>query len=98
MTNDSKLGMLAGVLGVVVAALLINKGDPPRPAEPQPTTKSTVLATPSKPLAARPESPNTANNSATATGGEVTSTPVVRTRKDVDAQPTSRQPGADEEP
>lgn len=82
MTNDSKLGMLAGVLGVVVAAVFFAK----QPA--QPVAAEAQVA----PTASAPGAPPDAVPAA------LPSTPVARTRKDVDARPASRQSGADEEP
>src|SRR5262249_33640874 len=43
MTNDAKLGMLAGVLGVVVAAVVFNQ-HPPQPAPAQPRPEATAAA------------------------------------------------------
>lgn len=83
MTNDAKLGMLAGVLGVIVAAVLFANAPPPT-AQSQPS----AAGPPAKEAPATPEASTAA----------LPSTPVGRTRKDVDAQPASRQAGADEEP
>lgn len=87
MTNDAKLGMLVGVLGVIVAAALFANSQPPQapqpqPGAPEPARPAVATAAPE----ARKESPPLA------------STPVVRTRKDIDAQPASRPTGTDEEP
>ncbi len=84
MTNDAKLGMLAGVLGVIVAAVLFANAPPPPTAQSQPS----AAGAPTKEAPATPEASTAA----------LPSTPVGRTRKDVDAQPASRQAGADEEP
>jgi hypothetical protein len=87
MKNDAKLGMLAGVLGVIVAAVLFANTPPPtaqsQPGEANPSAKEK----PAPPTATAPE----ANTAA------LPSTPVARTRKDVEGQSTSRQAG-DEEP
>ena len=85
MTNDAKLGMLAGVLGVIVAAVLFANAPPP-------TAQSQPSAVGPPPTAAAPTATPEASTAA------LPSTPVGRTRKDVDAQPASRQAGADEEP
>jgi hypothetical protein len=98
MTNDAKLGMLAGVLGVIVAAVLFTKAPPPAgQSKPDETAKPVAKeaaqeATMSTPPAATPASVPPRVRS------DLPSTPVVRTRKDVEAQPTSLSGGADEEP
>ena len=89
MTNDAKLGMLAGVLGVIVAAVLFADAPPPPPPPSQPSA-----AVP-PPKDAPPTAAATPPQAGTAA---LPSAPVARTRKDVDAQPASRQAGADEEP
>lgn len=91
MTNDAKLGMLVGVLGVIVAAVLLTKPAPPvqsQPAAaeaPAPTNPAPTVATITPPEVRRASEP-------------LTSTPVARTRKEVEGQSTSRSGGADEEP
>ena len=87
MTNDAKLGMLAGVLGVIVAAVLFANTPQPDPSQP---SAAVPLAKDVPPTAAA--TPPEAGTAA------LPSTPVARTRKDVDAQPASRQGSADEEP
>jgi hypothetical protein len=89
MTNDAKLGMLAGVLGVIVAAVMFANTPPPaqsRPeaADPRPPPKPAPTTATGTPPAIRDEA--------------LASTPVARTRKEVDGQSTSRTTGADEEP
>ncbi len=86
MTNDSKLGMLAGVLGVVIAAMFFAK-QPSQPVGAEPQAKQQPA-----PTASAPGVPPEAGPAA------LPSTPVVRTRKEVDAKPASRQPNFDEEP
>lgn len=92
MKNDAKLGMLAGVLGVIVAAILFANAPPPdtpRPAAAvEPTTKASPTPQPVPTASTPPVAPET--------GDTLPATPVVRTRKDVDAQPTGR--GGMEEP
>lgn len=93
MTNDAKLGMLAGVLGVIVAAVLLSNA-PPRGAQSQPG--ASIQPTPKeKPT---PTTPAATPATPGASPAALPSSPVARTRKDVDAQPTSLSSGADEEP
>ena len=87
MTNDAKLGMLAGVLGVIVAAMLFANAPPPAPSPPSAAVPPQKDAPPT--AAATPPEAGTA---------ALPSTPVARTRKDVDAQPASRPSGMEEEP
>jgi hypothetical protein len=95
MKNDAKLGMLAGVLGVIVAAVLFAKTPPdaqPRPGptgEPKAQETAPPTATATAPPTISPAAPNTA---------ALASTPVVRTRKETAARPTSRSGGTEEEP
>lgn len=104
MTNDAKLGMAAGVAGVIVAAVLLSSAPPPAaqskpgagpdpPAEEKLAAQAQLQAGTPPPAAATPASPEPEANTAS-----LLSTPVARTRKDVDAQPASRPGGADEEP
>ena len=44
MTNDAKLGMLVGVLGVIVAAVLLT--NPAPPVQSQPTAKAPAQPSP----------------------------------------------------
>jgi len=100
MTNDAKLGMLAGVIGVIVAAVFFTKQPPPpltvEPQVKQPQALQTAMPTP--PSALGSPAATTVVTPPEARPAALPSTPVVRTRKDVDAQPTSRQPGIEEEP
>jgi hypothetical protein len=89
MTNDAKFGMLAGVLGVIVAGVLSSRA-PDAPKEPP----KPVIA----PRAALPEAPAPRTASATSPEPELQGTPVVRTRKEPTAQPASRPTAWDEEP
>jgi hypothetical protein len=91
MTNDAKLGMLAGVLGVIVAAVLFTNAPPPT-AQSRPG----AVELPAQPKAAPPVAtvaPPQARNASE----PLASTPVARTRKEAEGQSTSRS-GADEEP
>lgn len=81
MHNDSKLGLLAGVGGVVVAAILFSQQQTgtPVPVAPPITAASTTAV--AAPLAQAP----------------VASTPVAaRGRPEVAGTPTSRSPSDDE--
>lgn len=95
MTNDAKLGMLVGVLGVVVAAVLFANPAPPQTAEspqPAPSKPAAVVVAPlATSVAAAPTEPPRDRE-------PLPTTPVVRPRKEPTAQPVSRQPDADEEP
>jgi hypothetical protein len=94
MTNDAKLGLLVGVVGVVIASMMQVNRPPqpaaaavasptsPRNAAPKPTPEPKVTV---KPTTAAPDSPVPA-----VLPGELTSTPVVRTKKDPDAVPAGR--------
>ncbi|AMV27070.1 hypothetical protein VT84_21895 [Gemmata sp. SH-PL17] len=98
MTNDAKFGMLVGVLGVVGASVFLAKppvqsGAPETQSQQQISIQTALPAnTPvanTTPVVHPQPEPGLA---------ALPSTPVVRTRKDVEAKPTSRQSGADEEP
>jgi len=94
MTNDAKLGMLAGVLGVIVAAVLLTNA-PPRNAQPQPgaSIQPTLKEKPA------PTAPVATPATSSGNSAALPSSPVARTRKDVNAQPTSlSSSGVDEEP
>lgn len=103
MTNDAKLGMLAGVAGVVVAAAL---GTNPSPPEPPSAVDSATVAPGVTPQAGtagaganggRP----VASTPAPGRGSEppLPHSPVVRTRPEVPAWPASRPtPSLAEEP
>jgi hypothetical protein len=88
MPNDAKFGLFAGVIGVIVAAIVtMNQQPPTNPITPSPVT-STATATPN--TKAKPATPD-------ANSHEPASTPVVRTRKDPDGTTTSRAPMDDVE-
>ena len=91
MTNDAKLGMLAGVLGVIVAAVLFANAPPPGEAPPG-------AAVPPIPNAAAPAVATVAPPEVRRGSEPLASTPVARTRKELDAQPASRPSGTEEEP
>lgn len=94
MTNDAKFGMLAGVLGVIVAGVLSSRAPdaPPTAAKEPPKPRAQIA-----PRAALPEAPAPRTASAS-TEPELQGTPVVRTRKEPTAQPASRPTAWDEEP
>ncbi|QJW94149.1 hypothetical protein FTUN_1668 [Frigoriglobus tundricola] len=101
MKNDAKLGMLAGVLGVLVAAVLFANAPPAPSPQPKATGPSAKDAAPKgrpAPPAATPAAPPTPGTSPEVSTAALPSTPVGRTRKDVPAQPAARSSGADEEP
>jgi hypothetical protein len=95
MTNDAKLGMVAGVVGVIVAAVLLSNAPPPA-AQSKPGTVPEAIA--KEKLAAQPSSPGPGGTATEGSPAALSSTPVIRTRKDVDAQPASRPSGTEEEP
>jgi hypothetical protein len=96
MKNDAKLGMLVGVLGVIVSAVLFANTPRPGPAgDPNPKAATPAAAT----ATAAPTTPPVAQTAARSSGSTaLPTTPVVRTRKETEAQPASRTGGADEEP
>ncbi|AWM38922.1 hypothetical protein GobsT_28480 [Gemmata obscuriglobus] len=91
MTNDAKLGMLVGVVGVVLAAVFLVK-PPAQPVSAEPQSQVQPAAVPSVPVSAHVAAQPDASSNA------FPSTPVVRNRKDTPVRPVSRQPLADEEP
>ena len=93
MTNDAKLGMLVGVLGVIVAAVLFTNASPPAQSQPS------AVELPAKQKDAPPAVvTSTPAPEVKSTGAPLSSTPVGRTRKETAAQPTSRPSGTEEEP
>ncbi|MCI0701566.1 MAG: hypothetical protein L0241_10830 [Planctomycetia bacterium] len=95
MPNDAKLGMLAGVFGVIIAAMVIAQPQPqPQPQQPvvaeSPAKEKTTTEVPETAVRDPPAHPPVVDTP------DLASTPVARTNKDVDAQPTSRQPGTEE--
>jgi hypothetical protein len=89
MPNDAKLGLLAGVLGVIVAAVVSADRQSPAPATNTATPPKVVAKPPSKSDAAV-AGQRTAPSSPAVLPTELNSTPVVRTRKEPDATPASR--------
>jgi hypothetical protein len=91
MPNDAKLGLLAGVLGVVLAYVLVNKpqqppANPPKLASPKqaPEQDAILPRTTTEPPPTPEKLPS-----------DLGSTPVVRTKKELDATPTSRSSNKD---
>lgn len=84
MANDAKLGLLAGVIGVIaVAVLSMNRPTPVAHAPTAPT-----------PIAHAPGSPD----HEVAGRAEPASTPIPRTRKEPDGTPAGRTPMDDIDP
>ncbi|MBY0456963.1 MAG: hypothetical protein K2V38_06480 [Gemmataceae bacterium] len=110
MTNDAKLGLLVGVLGVVAAAVFVVKQPTGEPTPPAPSLKgkgefrSLTLAgeegdsLPSRAERSSAPSPIPFGGGKGGASPAFGSTPVVRTRKDAPAQPVARPVTADEEP
>jgi hypothetical protein len=103
MPNDAKLGLLVGVLGVVAAAVVSASRPTPQPAASVPTAaKAAKPADPGEPPsrpavvaidlppAAPPPRPVVKPTPADLPT-ELPSTPVVRTRHEPDATPTSQR-------
>lgn len=89
MPNDAKLGLLAGVIGVIVAASISLSRPPsgaPPPTQAAAPTEKTVAedSTKSEPLTSEDQK------------SDLTASPVVRTKKDTAAMPASRKPGNDD--
>ena len=86
MQNDSKLGMLAGVGGVVVAAVLLSRNPPAVPSAPAPVVQSAAKAAPAPANAASmpPRTP-------------AASTPVARGRPEIEGKTASRSSNEDDE-
>jgi hypothetical protein len=92
MQNDAKLGLLAGVVGVIIAATITGKA---------PTALGTASAPPG---GTSPQSSPAANSqtksrdptAAAAVPGDLGSTPVVQTKKNVDGTTASRTSPDDE--
>ena len=85
MQNDAKLGLLAGVLGVIVAATISGKS----PSALNTPTAPSSAASKSSPAALAQGRINEAAPAALPT--DLNTTPVSRTQKDVQAIATARQ-------
>lgn len=81
MQNDAKFGLLAGVIGVVVVAVM-SANRPPDASNPNAGAKA-------EPVAAK-QADEAKPAVAVALTPEPTTTPVIRTRKELDGTSTSR--------
>ena len=84
MPNDAKLGLLAGVIGVIAAAVLsANRSVTPSPVAhaPPPVVHSPALSSPST---------NSLNSLDPGHRAEPASTPIARSRAEPDGTPASR--------
>lgn len=87
MPNDAKLGLLAGVGGVVLAAVLYFQTPAPGPSPAGPPAAAALPAAPSAPLARATPSPEKPPAAAVVAGR----------RTEVEAVPTSRPATPDED-
>lgn len=89
MPNDAKLGLLAGVAGVVLAATLYYPASAPGPAPTGPPAAAALPAVPAPVARATPPpaAPATEPPPAAVVSG---------TRAELEARPTSRTPDEDE--
>lgn len=83
MPNDAKLGLLAGVAGVIAAAVLFAQQPTAPPAGPAAPVAVAPPATAALPVAVRPDPPPAAV--------------VTGSRKEVVARPTSRPAAGDDD-
>ena len=90
MPNDAKLGLLAGVLGVIVAAVVSVDRPSPAPAANAPTPPRAVAKPPMESHVAEARQPVAPPTSPAVLPTDLNSTPVVRTRKEPDATPAGR--------
>jgi hypothetical protein len=84
MHNDSKLGLLAGVAGVIVAAVMFSRTAPATPG-------TSVQAQPAAPL------PAATPTHAGPVAKSVASTPIGRGRTEIEGKTTSQSHGEDDE-
>lgn len=90
MPNDAKLGLLAGVIGVIVAAVSVN-GGLPVPANPVAEAAGVPSPPPEKPDPKPPAAPEVAGSPATLTAG-LTAMPVVKSSPEPEGTPAGRGP------
>jgi len=94
MQNDAKLGLLAGVLGVIVAAVLSTHRPAPQTGTTIPEAAQTVApktaAKATAEVKPKPDAIAIAEPGPAVLPTDLPSTPVVRTRKEPDATPASR--------
>lgn len=88
MPNDAKLGLLAGVIGVIaVAVVSANRPAPPKPA----TVPAPVVLAPSTPSTIAPtDQPTVAVGSAPDVPDDHASPPIARTKTEPDGTPAGR--------
>lgn len=88
MPNDAKLGLLAGVIGVIAVAVV--SANRPAPAKPASAPAPVVLA-PSTPSSVAPtDQPTVAVGSKPAVPDENTAAPIARTKNEPDGTPAGR--------
>jgi hypothetical protein len=88
MPNDAKLGLLAGVIGVIAVAVV--SANRPAPANPPSAPVPVVLAPGTPSSAASTDQPTVAVGSKPAVPGENTSPPIARTKTEPDGTPAGR--------
>ncbi len=96
MTNDSKLGMAAGVAGVIVAAVLLSN-NAPQAVQSKPEAVHLAKENLDAQPALRPSAPAVSVAPVPASR-LLPFTPVAHTRKDVEAQPASLSSATEGEP
>ena len=95
MPNDAKLGLLAGVIGVIAAAVLSANRPAPAPVPAVPTHASGPAAPRiEKPLRAR----DVVASTPSAQPADPPSTPIVRSRREADGTRAARTPADDIDP
>lgn len=97
MQNDAKLGLLAGVAGVIVSAVvsmnrpqLVTLPSPKKPdpttVQPAPATRPTIKPAPESSIPKPPADPV----APAVLPSDLSSTPVARTKREPDVTPASR--------
>jgi hypothetical protein len=94
MPNDAKLGLLAGVIGVIVAAAVSLN----RPTGAAPPVETAAPNATGKPAASAGAKAGPSGDASPTKPPDPPSTPVARTKKDVDGTPACRTPMDDVEP
>jgi hypothetical protein len=95
MPNDAKLGLLVGVLGVIMAAVLSVKS-PVAQGTPSAQVAPAAAAAP-KEVQAVKKGTTPETGTPAALPAELASTPVTRSKKEIEGTPTSRASRDDEE-
>lgn len=88
MPNDAKLGLLAGVIGVIIVGAMSARQAPVDPVVPAPRA-DTAGARTNVPAETRLAGPETAPVARTV---EPTSTPIIRKNREPDGTPAGRTP------